>query len=433
MLHYKLQIGCMVIVVLVFVLYFRGRQKQKDLKRITSFERLLFFSLLYFVFDITTVYTVNHLDSVPVAVNNILHLLYLWVIDRCLLDVFLYVTSILNVPLTSNRWKRIVFLPHYIGSLIMLLGISSIEYKVGEISNYSMGISVVVCYVLVFYYLGLAGYVWNKYKGNLPKRSRINFLICVPVFFGASVWQMIVPDALVTSLAITAVILVAYCAMENAANSALIQYHEEVIYAFSDVIEGRDGSTGEHVKRTVAYVRLIVNALKENNVYTEEMDNEYRDYLIKAAAMHDFGKIAVTDNVLQKQGRLTTDEYEVMKLHTVKGADMIKASLASLEEPGYIDVAWQVARYHHERWDGSGYPDGLSEKGIPLCARVVAIADVFDAVSQDRCYRGAMSLDDSFAIIEQGKGTQFDPLIAEAFLQIRDKVEKVFYQFQEGM
>lgn len=432
MLHYKLQIGCMVIVLLVLVLYFRERHEQKNVKRMKCFERLLIFSLLYFVLDIATVYTVNHLDTVPVAVNNVLHLLYLWVIDRCLLDVFLYVATMLEVPLVTNSWKRRAFLPHYAGSLLMLLGIGQIEYVEGAISNYSMGFPLVVCYGMVIYYLGLAYYVWKKYKDNLPKRSRVNFLICVPVFVGAILIQMLVPDALITSLAITSIILVAYCAMENAASSELIQYHEEVIYAFADVIEGRDGSTGEHVKRTVAYVRIIVEALKENGIYVESLDNEYMELLLRAAPMHDFGKIAVSDTVLQKPGRLTEEEYEAIKTHTVKGADMIKTSLASLEEPGYITIAWQVARHHHERWDGAGYPDGLYGEKIPLCARVVAVADVFDAVSQDRCYRPAMSLDESFAIIEQGAGTQFDPLIAEAFLRMRDKVEAVFYQFQEA-
>ncbi len=433
MLHYKLQIGCMVIVLLVFVLYFRERHQQKNMKRMKCFERLLVFSFVYFILDIVTVYTVNHPDTVPVVLNNSLHLLYLWVIDRCLLDVFLYVATMLEVPITTNKWKRLAFLPHYLGSLVMLLGISGIEYVEGSISNYSMGVSVIVCYVMVVYYLGLAYYVWIKNKDNLPKRSRVNFLICVPVFMGAILVQMVFPDALVTSLAITSIILVAYCAMENAANGELIQYHEEVIYAFADVIEGRDGSTGEHVKRTVAYVKIIVDALKENGIYAEKLDNEYLDFLMRAAPMHDFGKIAVTDTVLQKPGRLTTDEYEVMKTHTVRGADMIKASLAALEEPGYITVAWQVARHHHERWDGMGYPDGLHGEMIPLCARVVAVADVFDAVSQDRCYRDAMSLDESFAIIEQGAGTQFDPLIAKVFLQMRDKVEEVFHQFQEAV
>ncbi len=432
MLHYKLQIGCMVIVLLVLVLYFRERHQQKNMKRMMCFERLLIFSLVYFVLDIITVYTVNHADTVPVVLNNGLHLVYLWVIDRCLLDVFLYVATMLEVPITSKKWKRLAFLPHYAGSLVMLLAIPGIEYVKGPISYYSMGLSVIVCYVMVLYYLGLAYYVWVKHRDNLPKRSRVNFLICVPVFMGAILIQMIFPDALITSLAITSIILVAYCAMENAANSELLQYHEEVIYAFADVIEGRDGSTGEHVKRTVAYVQIIVDALKENGIYTENLDNEYLEFLMRAAPMHDFGKIAVTDTVLQKPGRLTTDEYEVMKTHTVRGADMIKASLATLEEPGYITVAWQVARHHHERWDGLGYPDGLYGEKIPLCARVVAVADVFDAVSQDRCYRGAMSLDESFAIIEQGAGTQFDPLIAKVFLQMREKVEAVFYQFQEA-
>ena len=432
MLHYKLQIGCMVIVLLVLVLYFRERHEQKNVKRMKCFERLLIFSLLYFVLDIATVYTVNHLDTVPVAVNNVLHLLYLWVIDRCLLDVFLYVATMLEVPLVTNSWKRRAFLPHYAGSLLMLLGIGQIEYVEGAISNYSMGFPLVVCYGMVIYYLGLAYYVWKKYKDNLPKRSRVNFLSCVPVFVGAILIQMLVPDALITSLAITSIILVAYCAMENAASSELIQYHEEVIYAFADVIEGRDGSTGEHVKRTVAYVRIIVEALKENGIYVESLDNEYMELLLRAAPMHDFGKIAVSDTVLQKPGRLTEEEYEAIKTHTVKGADMIKTSLASLEEPGYITIAWQVARHHHERWDGAGYPDGLYGEKIPLCARVVAVADVFDAVSQDRCYRPAMSLDESFAIIRQGAGTQFDPVIAEAFLRMRDKVEAVFYQFQEA-
>lgn len=431
-LHYKLQIGCMVIVLLISMLYFRERRQQKNMKRMKCFERLLVFSFVYFILDIATVYTVNHTDTVPVALNNTVHMFYLWAINRCLLDVFLYVATMLEVPITSNRWRRLAFLPHYSGIIVMLCGIPWIRYEEGGISNYSMGASVVVCYALVTYYFGLAFWVWIKNKDKLPRRNRVSFLVCVPVFMGASLLQIIFPDILVTSLALTSIILVAYCAMENAANGELIQYHEEVIYAFADVIEGRDGSTGEHVKRTVAYVKIIVDALKENGIYTDNLDGEYLDFLMRAAPMHDFGKIAVTDTILQKPGKLTTEEYEMMKMHTVRGADMIKASLAALEEPGYITVAWQVARHHHERWDGMGYPDGLHGDMIPLCARVVAVADVFDAVSQDRCYRPAMSLDESFAIIEEGAGKQFDPLIAKVFLQMRDKVEAVFHQFQEA-
>lgn len=432
MLHYKLQFGCMIIVVLICVMYFSGRSQRKNVKRVKWFERLLITSLIYFVFDIVTVYTVNHPESVPVIVNNVLHLIYLWVIDRCLLDVFLYVVTLLEMPITSPKWRRIIFLPHYLGLFVMLLGIPFIEYRQGTYSNYSMGVSVVVCYVLVLYYLALAYYVWVKYRENVPKKSRVSFLLCVPVFLGACLLQMLIPEVLLTSLAITSVILVAYCSMENAANVALMQYHDEVVYAFADVIEGRDGSTGEHIKRTAAYVRIIAGALKEKGYYAKKLSPEYMDYLLKAAPMHDFGKIVVTDIVLKKPGTLTEEEYDIMKLHTVKGAEMIKDSLAALEDPEYIKMAYQVARYHHERWDGKGYPDGLKKEDIPLCARIMAVADVFDAVSQKRCYRDAMTLDESFAIIKEGAGSQFDPLIAEVFLEMRDKVEAVFYQFQEG-
>ena len=135
----------MVIVLLVLVLYFRERHEQKNVKRMKCFERLLLFSLLYFVLDIVTVYTVNHVDTVPVVVNNVLHLVYLWVIDRCLLDVFLYVATMLEVSLASNHWKRLAFLPHYAGSFLMMITISTIKYVEGPISNYSMGIPVITC------------------------------------------------------------------------------------------------------------------------------------------------------------------------------------------------------------------------------------------------------------------------------------------------
>ncbi|MBQ9768070.1 MAG: HD domain-containing protein [Lachnospiraceae bacterium] len=432
MLHYKLQFGCMILVIVVAALYFRERRKENKVKRVKRFEQLLMHSMIYFVLDMVTVYTVNHLDRVPVVLNNVLHLLYLWVIDRCLLDVFLYVVTLLEMPITSNKWKRIVFLPHYLGLLVMALGIPYVEYWEGTYSNYAMGLSVIVCYVLVVYYLTLAYYAWKNCKENVPKKARLGFLHAVPVFLGAIAVQMLIPEILITSLAITVIILVAYCSMENAANIAMMEYHDEVIYAFADVIEGRDGSTGEHVKRTVAYVRIIAEALKEQGRYSDALDSKYMEHMLKAAPMHDFGKIAVTDMVLQKPGRLTPEEYEIMKQHTVKGADMIKESLSALEEPDYIQVACQVARYHHERWDGKGYPEGLDGELIPLCARVMAVADVFDAVSQNRCYRDAMTLDQSFGIIEAGAGSQFDPLVADVFLQMREKVEAVFYQFQEG-
>lgn len=142
--------------------------------------------------------------------------------------------------------------------------------------------------------------------------------------------------------------------------------------------------------------------------------------------MHDIGKIAVPDVILQKPGKLTEEEFEQMKLHTIKGGRIIQDTFGNLGDIQYRDMAFQVARHHHEKWNGKGYPDRLQKEEIPLCARIMAIADVFDAVSEKRCYRDAMPLEQCFAIIENGKGTDFDPLLAEVFLDIRQQVEEIY-------
>ena len=147
------------------------------------------------------------------------------------------------------------------------------------------------------------------------------------------------------------------------------------------------------------------------------------------APLHDIGKVAVPDNILCKPGKLTDEEFAVMKLHAEKGATIIRESFRNLGNEEYRQMAFEVARYHHEKWNGKGYPVGLKEEEIPLCARIMAVADVFDAVSEKRCYRDAMPLDKCFAIIEEGIGRDFDSDVAQAFLKIRDKVEKVHADF----
>ena len=132
---------------------------------------------------------------------------------------------------------------------------------------------------------------------------------------------------------------------------------------------------------------------------------------------------------MKKPGKLTDEEYAIMKLHAENGGNIIRDIFRNLRDEDYRRTAFEVARYHHEKWNGKGYPDGLSGKDIPLCARIMSVADVFDAVSERRCYREAMPLDKCFEIIENGSGKDFDPLIAEIFIDIRDKVEKVHAEF----
>jgi len=143
-----------------------------------------------------------------------------------------------------------------------------------------------------------------------------------------------------------------------------------------------------------------------------------------AAPMHDIGKISVPDAVLQKPGKLTDEEFEIIKIHATSGGKIIKDTFGHLGNEQYAQMAYEVARFHHEKWNGRGYPDGLKEDEIPLCARIMAIADVFDAVSEKRCYRDAMPLDKCFDIIKEGSGRDFDPMLVEIFLDIRDKVEQ---------
>ena len=127
--------------------------------------------------------------------------------------------------------------------------------------------------------------------------------------------------------------------------------------------------------------------------------------------------------MLQKPGKLTDEEFQIIKEHTVRGGEIIRETFGHLENEQYTQMAYEVARFHHEKWNGKGYPDGLKRKEIPLCARIMAVADVFDAVSEKRCYREAMPLEQCFEIIADGSGQAFEPLLAEVFLDIREKIE----------
>ena len=208
-------------------------------------------------------------------------------------------------------------------------------------------------------------------------------------------------------------------------------FQQEIIHSFSDLIEGRDESTGGHVKRTRAYVRLILEEIQKQKKFARLITRDYIETVVESATIHDIGKITIPDSILQKQGRLTAEEYDIMKTHTTNGAELVKDSLNKIGTPEWTRVAYDMAYSHHERWDGTGYPRGLKKDEIPLAAQVMAISDVFDAISQDRCYRKKMSLDESFSIIQEGTGTHFNPEIVNAFLKARDKVVLVYKNFEK--
>lgn len=203
----------------------------------------------------------------------------------------------------------------------------------------------------------------------------------------------------------------------------MLRIQNNTIIGMANLIESRDGDTGEHVKRTSRYVNMLASAAKDNGYCADVLTDGYVELLSKAAPMHDIGKISVPDSILQKPGKLTPEEYESIKSHAAEGGRIIREVMSGIEEKDYIDIAADVASCHHEKWDGTGYPKGLAGEEIPLCARIMAIADVFDALISKRCYKAPMSLDEAFGIIGESAGSHFDPTLTDIFLGLRGDIE----------
>lgn len=203
------------------------------------------------------------------------------------------------------------------------------------------------------------------------------------------------------------------------------QLNSGIIMMLANIIESRDGTTGEHVKRVSYYVKALAMKLKESGVYEKELSNTLIEKLIDAAALHDIGKITVPDSILKKTGKLSEEEFEMMKNHSKEGGLIIKNNLKFLQEADFVKVAADIASYHHENWDGTGYPFGKKETDIPLVARITAVADVFDALVSKRLYKEAMSVDDALALMAQDEGTKFEPVILKVFLSMGDELKKL--------
>ena len=212
--------------------------------------------------------------------------------------------------------------------------------------------------------------------------------------------------------------------MENTRRISLIQ--DSVIVGMANLIESRDGSTGKHVKNTQMYVRMIADELYERGLYPEELTPEYIEDLCKAAPLHDVGKIKIPDSILQKPGKLTPEEFDTMKQHTTYSRLIIKTIIGDVEDAHYVKIVEDIALYHHERWDGTGYPVGLAGEEIPLAARIMAVADVFDALYEERCYKPPVRpIERIMQIIADGRGTQFDPVIAGIFMEMMPRLKEV--------
>ena len=209
----------------------------------------------------------------------------------------------------------------------------------------------------------------------------------------------------------------------------VVQMHNNLILSMATMVESRDNSTGGHIKRTSEGVRILIEEIRNKHDFS--VTPQFCKNIIKAAPMHDLGKIAVDDAILRKPGKFTPEEYEVMKKHSAEGARIVHEILKDTDDEEFKIVAENVAHYHHERWDGSGYPEGLKGEEIPLEARIMAIADVYDALVSKRVYKEKMSFEKADSIIMEGMGKHFDERLKEAYMAARPKLEEYYLNLEE--
>ena len=419
----KLQVCCLILVLCIAFIYCREFRRVKRKHRFNLFDGMLILGVVMIVFDGTTAYTVNYLDQVPGWLNKAAHLIFLISIDAFEFMGFLYMLVMTEgIPRAKGKlW--FLFSPFIINVAVLVFFIDSLEYRIGKVTNYSMGISVYTCFAMVAIYTLFTIILFAGRWRYIESHKRASIALYLLTTVGVTVYQMCVPEALMTSLVPTIMILCVYMNQENPVISELSHYQHEMVMGFATLVEKRDDNTGGHIKRTSLYVELLAKELRRRGYYKNILTKDYINNLRMAAPMHDIGKISVPDAILQKPGKLTDEEFEEMKLHAPNGGRIIKETFGKMENVEYRDMAYQVAMYHHEKWNGRGYPKGLEEKEIPLCARIMAIADVFDAVSEKRCYRDAMPMDQCFEIIREGSGRDFEPQLVEVFLDIREEIE----------
>jgi len=203
------------------------------------------------------------------------------------------------------------------------------------------------------------------------------------------------------------------------------------IYCLAALAETRDPETGQHIKRTQEYIWELALELRKNKEYEDVLTDEYIELLYKSAPLHDIGKVGVKDSILLKPGKLTYEEFEEMKKHTTYGGESLMVGIKELGEESFLTLAKEIALTHHEKWDGSGYPSGMSKKEIPISGRLMALSDVYDALISKRVYKGAFTHEEAKNIIVEGKGKHFDPDIVDTFIKVEAKFIEIMERFRE--
>lgn len=428
MQYFKLQLGCLLVILYIEITYIREILRGKIACN-KFFDALMIVAPWAVFFDGLTAWMVNHMDIVPEYLNRIGHLLFFIFMDFTIIVTAAYMYGQLLGFRKKLKEILILGIPGIISLLLIIAGIGELDYIEGRTTWYSMGFSVYVCFgTLVLYYGTILLFVITRHR-FLPKDKVLGTLSFIVIAGVILVIQIRFPEVLLTSVFPTILLLGIYIGFENPFILKLTVHKDEMIDGFATMVESRDNNTGGHIKRTRAYVKLMLDKMKHDRHYYRILSKDYLTNVSNAAPLHDIGKIATPDSILQKPGKLTDEEYAVMKEHAAAGGDIILHTFRDLDNAEFRQIAYEVARFHHEKYNGKGYPDGLAGEQIPLHARIMAIADVFDAVSQKRCYRDAMPLEECFSIIEKGIGSDFDPRLAKIFLGAKAEVMQLINDY----
>lgn len=205
----------------------------------------------------------------------------------------------------------------------------------------------------------------------------------------------------------------------------LAEAQQATIFALAKLAEQRDDDTGAHLERVREYCKLLAQQLCEHSPYADHISVTFVECIQHASPLHDIGKVAIPDSILKKPGKLTSEEFEIMKTHTVIGAENMQTVFNRYAHNHFIGMGIEIALYHHERWDGTGYPDGLVGRNIPLSARIMAVADCYDAIRSNRCYRKGLDHEKVKNILLEESGSHFDPEVINAFIALEERFSHI--------
>lgn len=285
--------------------------------------------------------------------------------------------------------------------------------------------SLLLFFLLKRYYLAILGAIFILFIG----------VVLYTLFFYIQDIYISIGYFLVPSLhyffLITLIFIYINIEEKNRFHYELQKSYSATVESISLVVSMRDGETGEHIRRTKSYVKALAQYLYDNNFYRDVLNQNFILYLYEAAPLHDIGKIGIPDAILKKEGNLTPDEYKIMQKHPELAKAVIEKAMKFYDKNIFLDMAYNIAYYHHERWDGQGYPLGLEKDNIPLEAQLMALADIYDSLISKRCYKEAYAYDEVEKIIIEGRGAAFNPILVDAFIEIKDEFREIHKRYKD--